>query len=221
VRGLEARRRGLVGARAFGSVVTDRLMALLAWIVVGAAGLASSWRELVASGLHVYAAVTCGLVLGLIAALYSRRIGRRFAQVADLARTGQQLERLQEILREYRGRRVTLATAFALTIASHFSMIASTYVLALSIGAHAPFTAFVVFVPIITIITALPVTWGGLGLRDAGFVLLFPSAGMTRAQALGTSLIFLATMCLAALAGGLVYLWPAPVEEPVTSPTRE
>jgi uncharacterized protein (TIRG00374 family) len=231
VRGLAARRPGLAGADAFGSVVTDRLMALVAWIVIAGVGLAFGWRELVASGLHTYAAAAGALVLALTAALYSRRIGRRFAGLARLVgRAGEQLAQLQDSLRGYRGWRGTLASAFAWTLLSHAFMIASIAALALAIGARAPLVAFISFVPIIAIVSALPLTWGGLGLRDAGFVLLFPSAGMTRAEALGTSLLFLATILVAAVVGGLVSLLPAPARQaepsapeaaPVTSPRRE
>jgi hypothetical protein len=53
------------------------------------------------------------------------------------------------------------------------------------------------------------VTIGGLGVRDAGYVLLFPLVGMTKAEALGTSLIFFGAVLAITLAGGVVYFIPA------------
>ncbi len=225
VRGLETRRQGLVTEAAFGSVVTDRLMALVAWVIVGALGFVFSWRELLGSGIFIYVVITNAIVLVLVVLLYSRRIGQPLVRLAHRGgRLGEGLGRLLQALHQYRGWRGTLVESFGMTIVSHFCMILSIYVLALGLGAKASFASFVLFVPVITIIATLPVTWGGLGLRDAGFVILFPTAGMTQAQALGTSLAFLATVVIAALVGGLVYLWPArsPAEStPITSASQE
>jgi uncharacterized protein (TIRG00374 family) len=211
VRGLETKKTIAVGDHAFSSVITDRLMALVGLLAVAGLGLVFCWRTVLASGLLPYAGAATLLVLVLVAALYSKRLGRPLARAAHaVGRTSGRIARLQESLRWYRGRPATLALAFAITIASHVLMIVSIYALALSLGSTVPFAYFLMFVPIVNVLAALPITLGGLGVRDAGFVLLFPLVGMTRAQALGTSFLFFGVAMSVALLGGLVYLLPAP-----------
>jgi len=210
VRGFETTKTlSAVGEHAFSSVITDRLMALVGFLAIAAASLVFCWRTILASGLALYAAAATLLVLGLIAALYSARIGGRLARATRFAgRISEPLERLQGNLRWYRGRPATLAAAFAVTIASHLVMIASVWMLARSVGSEVPFVYFLMFVPIVSILTALPLSIGGLGVRDAGFVLLFPLVGMTRPQALATSFLFFGVVLTVALLGGLASLLP-------------
>ncbi len=84
--------------------------------------------------------------------------------------------------------------------------ISSTYVLSLSIGFDVPIIYFFMFLPIISAASALPVTLAGLGIREAGFILLFSKVGLTSEEALSLSLLVFISMCLLNLIGGVEYL---------------
>lgn len=84
--------------------------------------------------------------------------------------------------------------------------ITSFYILSLSIGLKVPIIYFLLFIPIVTTASAIPVSVAGLGIREAGYVILFTKAGVTDVEALSLSLLVFITMCMVNLMGGIEYL---------------
>lgn len=109
------------------------------------------------------------------------------------------------------------------------------YALALSLGVHAATTAVTVAVaqgmsgievplrhlflalPLINFLTAIPISIGGLGVREGLHVGLLVPLGISEAQAVGLSLLYFGCTLLWNLAGGAVFLFwkkpPAPNPE--------
>lgn len=86
--------------------------------------------------------------------------------------------------------------------------ITSAYILSLSIGINIPIIYFFMFVPIISVVAAIPANLAGLGFREAGFVFLFTtSAGLIiKEEAMSLSLLVFTIMCMANLIGGVEYV---------------
>lgn len=84
--------------------------------------------------------------------------------------------------------------------------IITVYVLSLSIGLKVPIIYFFMFLPVISVASAIPISVAGLGIREAGFVLLFSKVGLTSAEALSLSLLVFTAMCGVNLIGGVEYL---------------
>jgi len=82
-----------------------------------------------------------------------------------------------------------------------------------------PIIYFLMFVPIINIASAIPISvFGGSGVREAGFVILFGSVGVAKEEALSLSLLLFAIMCLTSIIGGIEYMRVGkPKEDRVTS----
>ena len=81
------------------------------------------------------------------------------------------------------------------------------YFVSTALGGNVPAIYFLLFVPIVNIISHVPVTHAGLGVREGIFVYIFTQLGLSEPQALGTSLLFYATILLmGALQGGVYYL---------------
>ena len=66
---------------------------------------------------------------------------------------------------------------------------------------------FIAFVPLITLMEALPVSIYGLGVRDIGYVFFFSFAGLTDIQTRSLALLLLAVTTCYSLVGGLLYLY--------------
>ncbi len=67
-------------------------------------------------------------------------------------------------------------------------------------------TYFLLFLPLITLVTMVPISFGGLGLREATMVALFALVGITSAQILALSLtVHLINLGLS-LFGGLIWI---------------
>ncbi|WP_022669608.1 lysylphosphatidylglycerol synthase transmembrane domain-containing protein [Hippea alviniae] len=62
------------------------------------------------------------------------------------------------------------------------------------------------FIPIITLISFLPISFNGIGVREFSFVYLFKYAGLSPAQAVSLSLIVFFVSVACSLIGGVFYL---------------
>jgi hypothetical protein len=67
-------------------------------------------------------------------------------------------------------------------------------------------TYFLVFVPVLSLTLTLPVSIGGLGVREGMAALLFTQIGVDEALAVAFSLAVYAITRLTGLLGGLIYL---------------
>jgi len=96
----------------------------------------------------------------------------------------------------------------ALTASLVFQTILSliNYVLAKGLGLDINFYFFLVAIPIISIITILPVTIQGLGLREGSFIYLLSFIGIPSEKALTLSLLFFSIMVGVGLIGGIIYI---------------
>jgi hypothetical protein len=65
---------------------------------------------------------------------------------------------------------------------------------------------YIVFIPIVGAITMLPISIGGLGVRDASTIFFLAKAGVGNDLALAMSLISFFFILIYAAAGGLIYV---------------
>ena len=75
-----------------------------------------------------------------------------------------------------------------------------------SFGIEVPFLHLLVIITLISVITMIPVSLNGLGVREAGYVLFFQSIGVPDGVALSVSLLFFFLVTISSLIGGLFWL---------------
>ena len=61
--------------------------------------------------------------------------------------------------------------------------------------------------PIIWLITMVPITINGLGLREGAFIFLFTEIGMAKEMAMAISILFLLQTIIQGIIGGLFFLF--------------
>lgn len=101
-----------------------------------------------------------------------------------------------------------LARVMLISFMFQLSVILIVQLLALSLNTSVSFFYFSAFVPLITLMEALPVSLYGVGLRDLGYVFFFSSSrvGMDKAQAGSLALLFLGISIGYSLIGGIIYI---------------
>jgi hypothetical protein len=105
----------------------------------------------------------------------------------------------------YGANRTLLRQVMLISFLFQLSVIIVVYLLALSLHTSVAFFYFSAFVPLITLMEALPISVFGLGLRDMGYVFFFGWVGMTDVQTRSLALLFLAMSVCYSLIGGLIY----------------
>lgn len=88
----------------------------------------------------------------------------------------------------------------------HVFQIGLQYLLALSLRLSIPVEYFFLFIPLVTVLSALPVSFSGVGVREGGYVFFLALIGVSQEQALAMGLLWTALVIGSGLVGGLVFL---------------
>jgi len=112
---------------------------------------------------------------------------------------------------------VTIFKAFIISLIANFINIFVFYFISKALGNSVSLIYFFLFIPIIIVISRIPISFQGLGLREAGFIVLFAKSGLTRSQSLSISLLYFTIILTVALLSGIIYfIWNHFGEESTT-----
>ena len=99
-----------------------------------------------------------------------------------------------------------LGKACLVSVVFNLMLIVFNLLIALGLGVHQPLGVFLLFVPIISLSLALPISIGGLGVREGVYVYLFGIVGVGSSLSLSMGLTnYLITNIVVGLLGGLWY----------------
>jgi hypothetical protein len=153
--------------------------------------------------------LAAGAGLAFLGAALSKRavwISGRILRKAGLGAIQDRIERLYSTFVSYVVKpRVLLIVALG-AFALQILRVTYVYLLSMAMGFNVDLAVFFVFVPVITAVMLIPVTFSGIGLREGSYIFLFGYAGLAPAQALGMSALSFAIDVGYMLAGGIVYL---------------
>lgn len=128
----------------------------------------------------------------------------RFKQSLDRLRN--YLKELHEEIYLFRNKRASIITNVFLSILIQLLGPLTCYFVALSLGVRITPLVFFIFLPIISAITLLPISIGGLGLRDASTVFFFSQVGLAKELALSISLVNFFLLVFYSAIGGVIYV---------------
>jgi uncharacterized membrane protein YbhN (UPF0104 family) len=95
----------------------------------------------------------------------------------------------------------------ALSFLFHLLTVVNTYAAGWAIGWESPnFGGLFVVVPLILLVSMIPITPSGLGLTEGAFVFFLQRVGATEVEGLGVALVLRAKVVIIAAVGGLLWL---------------
>lgn len=202
---------------AMGSIVLDRLAAL------------SAVPFMLLPGLAVFGDAVPTATLGAAIALSFAGVVAFWTVVVSIERLmpGALVERWA-ILRKLTAvaepaRRVlsspgTVIAALGLSFATHGLSGVSMWLLAQALGADVAVAPFVVLTPLVILVTAVPVSVGGWGVREGAVVTALSAIQVPRDVALLTSILFGFVMIVASVVGGTIWLFGGGAKPDRSSP---
>jgi uncharacterized membrane protein YbhN (UPF0104 family) len=188
-----------------GTVVVDRLTGLLVLFAMALLALPFTVGLLPLNiWLPIAALAATGLVAGglVLQGAWLRRLGRWLPGPLSLAGPGP-LARAYDAVTAC-GWRAVLAALFYSFIFNSLLVLLN-YLAARAVGMRLSLTYFLVFVPVLSLALMVPISFGGLGVREGVAVLLFTQVGVDEALAVAFSLAVYAIARLTGLFGGLLY----------------
>ena len=99
-----------------------------------------------------------------------------------------------------------LYKAVLMSIVSQICIVVTYYLIGRSLGIEISFLEFALIVPVIFLVASLPISIGGLGVREGMLVILLNSIGVSTSNAVSLSFLYLSILIIATLPGALFLL---------------
>jgi uncharacterized membrane protein YbhN (UPF0104 family) len=204
------------GTEALSSVLMDRLTGLLGSSLVALAALAwsggsSRWDliDLPPLLIAVTLAISAGIPAGFLLLRFTNPLDwlGSLLPPARLVTDHTKVRNLAGTVRRYPPSALSksLLTSLPFTLI----LILTQYSIARSLAIDLPFSLFALFVPLISLVNLIPISFNGLGTREGVYLLLFVPAGVPAGQAISLSLALYVIRVFTGLMGGLLYLFRA------------
>jgi uncharacterized protein (TIRG00374 family) len=204
VRAWLASREGIPLGKAISGVFADRLVALLLLVAIVGATLPAFHARVPEPGLRTASIVLVAATVLGVAVLIACG-----AQVAALLRRYRWTQPLAELAHDLRAVLTAIPAGMpviAMAIVVHLGVIASVWLAAQALALDVGLLDCLVLVPPIVLVTTLPISIAGWGVRESATVLGFGFIGVAAADALALSVVFGLVQIAIGLPGGLVWL---------------
>jgi hypothetical protein len=182
---------------AFNSVVFDRASGLALLMALGVAAILAFPRYELPRPL-VVAVVAGGL--GLLVGWWTcPRLVRLLPAHNPLRR------HVEHDLAPFWHDRAMLLRIAAVSIVFHLTQVVVQWILARAAGASVPFGYCLLYHPLVSVMTALPVSIGGFGVREGGYLYFLGLVGVDDSVAVTVGLLWFSLTLFGGLLGGLVF----------------
>ena len=201
------------------TVLLDRLSGYVGLVLVTLVAMMFGWRLVQDPSVLLAVALIVGILVALLLVLFNSFLFTKINALLESPRskgvpgTASALDRIRDSLKNlhhemhvFREKKKIILCNLLFSIAVQAVTPLAFYVIALSFGADVNIIYFFVFLPVISAITLLPISIGGLGLRDATTVFFFAKAGMSKDIAFAMSLVSFFFILIVALIGGTIYI---------------
>lgn len=199
-------------AKSLSSILADRLSGFLAMMLIGLGCALAAFNVIGdAQMIWIPAALFLILVTGIIALLVGSpvRWGMRLFRLDKIPKLYDFMDRCLQSFSMYRSNRALLMQTLGLSFVFQFLLVCCIALLARGLGIEISLLLFFVFVPLITLLEAIPLSIFGLGWRDWGYVWFFTVAEVPDPVSVAAAFVslYLGLTVLYASMGGVLLLF--------------
>jgi uncharacterized protein (TIRG00374 family) len=134
------------------------------------------------------------------------RLGKLFNRFAILRKVKEKLRNVYDTLRSFRQFKIVLVKILIYSFLLQFSVILNYYFISRALGIDLGLVAFIFISPIVATISMIPISIGGIGLRENTLVFILISMGVGSEVAGIHSLLVFFMLILIGIIGGIIYL---------------
>ena len=197
-------------AQSFAATFLDRDTGMLAMMII--AVTATMIHPVNLAGVPVPFIIWSAFLVFIVAnvIIFTPRLHRIFVDLLHRLRFNSlagKIDTISGVFQTIAGHRGVLVLALTISLFNQLFVIAVTWFTAIGLRIKVPFLYFLVFVPVITLISMIPISLNGMGLREYAYVALFSAIGVDRESSVALGLISSAIILLSAIPGGVVYIF--------------
>lgn len=186
---------GKVGL-ALASVFMDRYLGLVVLIAICAVAFPFGYQYLHGTNIAwVLLSVILSFIIGSFL-FFGLRIGKQIKHLADL----------YNYFHIYRNERGTIGKALLLSVFVQLAGFSAVYILAQGLGQNIPFLSLFIYLPLIILVSMIPISISGLGVREGAFVLFFGFIGVKPEASTAISLSWFISASVGSLIGLIEYV---------------
>ncbi len=190
------------------TIIIDRLFGILSLLITGIIGVCVSDNLLEQLNLKPILLIGTLGIFFIFIILFNKKLMERFNAFFEnkSSKIHNILLKGYNALSEFYNYPKSLACSFFISLGIQFLRIIRFYLIAEAINVNIPFIYFIVVVPAIMIVLMIPISLGGLGVKEGAAISLLILLGITRNDAIVLTLIESLTTTFVTLLGGLFYL---------------
>ncbi|MGK7878193.1 MAG: lysylphosphatidylglycerol synthase transmembrane domain-containing protein [Xenococcaceae cyanobacterium] len=191
------------------SVFLERFTGLAALSALAVLGLPPAFKVVGRWDIILLFFTCVGALVGGVLLIVSPRLliwAEPLLQKLRLSSLAARFAKIQLLLRQFAQHPQALALSMGLSFLLQLGIVYYHYLVAQQLKIPISYLELLVFIPIIVVVTLLPISLGGLGVKEGLWVYLFSRIGLTAEQALLLSLTITLLSWLLSLPGGVILL---------------
>jgi len=133
------------------------------------------------------------------------KFGRLFDRFRIFRKLKEKLSDVYRTLQSFKEYKIALVKVLIYSFLLQFAVILNYYFAARALGIDLSLISFIFIVRVITVITMLPISIGGMGLRENSLVFIMVALGAANDKAALCSLLIFAMLIIVGIIGGITY----------------
>lgn len=191
------------------TVLLDRLSGYIGLVAVALLAVLFGWRFVQDNTSVLFAvAIITGVLITVLLILFNKFLYSKINKLLHSPQAGKIREFIKGLHQEvhiFRHHKDIVVKNLIISLVIQVMSPVTFYIIALSLGVKISILYFFIFIPITGAITLLPISLGGLGLRDATTIFFFAKAGVGKDMAFAMSLVSFSLMLILGVIGGIIY----------------
>ncbi len=195
-------------SKALGVSLMDRFLGFIGMLILGILAVLSKIHKIKVLSVLYFLLILLLFLLFYIftAGNFGKGIKEKILRIKFL-NFGDELRKFYNVLKDFKGRRIVLINGIILSIVIQGMITIINFFIFKSTGINISFFNLVVLLPAITILSLVPLTLNGLGLREFAYIYFFGLVNIKGEEALTISLLFFFISVIASLSGGILFLF--------------
>ena len=201
--------KNVAATKTTSTVVLERFIGIVTGLVYLLASFAFGMYHMLDFNMLVSMLVFLGAMFLVVAILinpYFFKVDLLFKKFRLLRKVRPKLSSFREIMLSYRSKKSHFFISCLYSFIMQFFFILAYWSVSTSMGLGIRLSAFVFMVQVVSIVSNIPITVGGIGIRENALAFLLVTFGTTQGEAALFSFIILFIILFNAMLGGLVYL---------------